>query len=118
MQHPDEQLALPMLHHYSGPRLIPGEVVSAARSYRDAVRACWNLRVRRSLTKRGLAEEAGLYASHVSDYLSEDESKRDLPARCINDFEIACGNRFISQWLARRANLTIFEEYLQQRRAA
>lgn len=113
-----EQLPLPMLTYYTGPRLVSGEIVTAAMTYRDAVRACWHLRTRRSLTRRGLAEEAHLYASHVSDYISDDDNRRELPARYINDFEISCGNRFISQWLARQAQLTIFEEFLEHRRAA
>ncbi len=113
-----DQLPLPMLTYYTGPRLVSGEIVSAARTYREAVRACWHLRTRRSLTKRALAEEAVLYASHVSDYISDDENRRELPAKYVNAFEIACGNRFISQWMARQASLTIFEEFLEHRRAA
>ncbi|MFC5498149.1 hypothetical protein ACFPOE_11435 [Caenimonas terrae] len=114
----EQQIPLPMLTYYTGPCLVSSEIVAAAKSYRDAVRACWHLRTRRSLTKRALAEEAVLYASHVSDYVSDNNNKRELPARYINAFEIACGNRFISQWLARQARLTIFEELLEQRRAA
>jgi hypothetical protein len=108
-----QQLTLPMLTMYSGPRLVDMELVDACRSYREAVRACWDLRTRRHLTKRLMAEEAGLYSSHVSDYLSEDERKRDLPARHVNAVEIACGNRIINQWLARQANLTILEQFVQ-----
>lgn len=110
-----EQLTLPMLTLYTGPRLVDLEIVDACRTYREAVRACWNLRTRRNLTRRQLAEEASLYASHVSDYLSEQDLKRELPARYVNNFELACGNRFISQWLARQANLTILEQYIARR---
>lgn len=112
------QLSLPMLTVYSGPRLIDNEIVIAVRTYREAVRACWNLRTRRHLTWRVLAEEAGLYASHCSDYLSEDDAKRELPAKHINEFEIACGNRMISQWLANQANLTIMEQFIPAARRA
>lgn len=112
------QLTLPMLTYYAGPALVDVELVNACRSYREAVRACWDRRTRRALTRRGLAEAAGLYPSHVSDYLSSDDNKRDLPARKINDFEIECGNRFVSQWLARQANLTILEQFIDRRAAA
>jgi len=112
------QLQLPMLTVYTGPRLVDPEVVGACRSYRQAVRACWMLRTRRSLTQRLLADEAGLYASHVTDYVSEDESKRELPAKHINAFELACGNRFVSQWLARQASLTVLEQFIAPARAA
>lgn len=111
-----EQMRLPMLTVYEGPRLVDLEVVRACASYRAAVRACWMLRTRRSLTQRLLAEEAGLYASHVTDYVSDDDAKRELPARNVNGFELACGNRFISQWLARQANLTILEQFMEQPR--
>ena len=37
------QLTLPMLTVYTGPRLVDDEIVTACRSYREAVRACWNL---------------------------------------------------------------------------
>jgi hypothetical protein len=108
-----QQLSLPMLTVYTGPRLIDMELIDACRSYREAVRGCWEMRTRRHLTQRLMAEEAGLYASHVSEYLAEDPRKRDLPARHINDVEIACGNRFINQWLSRQANLTILEQFVQ-----
>ncbi len=114
----NEQLQLPMLTHYVGPRLINQELVLACRTYREAVCACWDMRTRRGLTKRALAEGAGLYASHVSDYISIDDSKRELPAKHINAFEIECGNRFITQWLARQASLTILEQFIDRRLAA
>lgn len=100
-----DQLALPMLTVYEGPRLVDLEVVRACRSYREAVRACWDLRTRRSLTKRQLAEEIESYPSHVTDYTHQDDdpSRRDLPAKRINAFEIACGNRLITQWQALQA---------------
>jgi hypothetical protein len=113
----NQQMTLPLLTYYEGPRLIGAELVTACRSYREAVRACWDLRTRRGLTRRALAEGAGLYPSHVSDYLSDDATKRELPAKHINAFEIECGNRFVSQWLAAQANLTILEQYIQRRAA-
>jgi hypothetical protein len=49
----------------------------------------------------------------------ETTSRRSATCRPkINDFEIACGNRFISQWLARQAKLTILEQFIEPRRAA
>lgn len=111
------QLNLPMLTYYAGPRLISQEVLAGVLSYREAVRVCWELRNRRHLTRRVLAEEAGLYASHVSDYLSDQDEKRELPAKHIAAFEVACGNRAISQWLARQANLTILEQFIERRAA-
>lgn len=112
------QLNLPMLTYYQGPRFVSAEVMAGVLSYRDAVRACWHLRTRRSLTMRQLAEEATLYASHVSDYISADDAKRELPAKHIDAFEIACGNRVITQWDMGRKHLTVLESLIEQRRAA
>jgi hypothetical protein len=112
------QLQLPMLTYYTGPKLVPLEVVAGVPTYREAVRLCWQMRLRTSLTRRALAEEAGLYASHVTDYLSAEHSKRELPARHIAAMEVACGNRVITQWLAMQANLTILETFIQPHQVA
>lgn len=88
-------------------RLLDSRVIAAVASYRDAVRLCWGARSRRTMSLRQLAEETGAYASHVCDYISADETKRELPAKRIDAFEVSCGNRGISQWLAHRAGLPI-----------
>jgi hypothetical protein len=109
-----EQLKLPMLTVYEGPRLVDLEVIAACKDYRSAVRACWDLRTRPHLKQETLAEECGLYASHVSDYLSTKPAKpgkrrRDLPPDAIDLVENACSNRFISQWIAYRARLPMMD---------
>lgn len=113
-----DQLNLPMLTVYQGPRLVAPEIVAGISTYREAVRTCWHLRTRRQLSMRALAEGAGLYASHLSDYLSELDVKRGLPAKHIAAFEVQCGNRVITQWLASRAQLTILEQFIPAQRAA
>lgn len=115
--HSPRQIPLPMLTYYSSPVMVPTADIDACKTYREAVIACWDKRNRPQLTKRQLAEETGCYASHITDYLSADPAKRDLPARHIAEFEASCGNRFISQWIARRSELTVLEEFVQQRRA-
>lgn len=112
------QLDLPMLTYYQGPRFVSAEVMAGVLSYRDAVRTCWQLRTRRNMTLRQLAEEAALYASHASDYVSADAAKRELPAKHIDAFEIVCGNRVITQWDMARKHLTVLESLIEQRRAA
>lgn len=113
-----EQLGLPMLTVYTGPRLVSVQIVDSICSFRGAVLACWEMRTRRNLTKRQLAIDAGLYPPHVTDYLSPLPKRRNLPAEKINAFELQCGNRIISQWLARQASLTILEQFIQPQRAA
>jgi hypothetical protein len=116
--HHPRQLSLNMLTYYQAPVMVSAAEVDAIKTYRGAVLACWAKRNRPHLTKRQLAEEVGCYASHITDYLSDDPAKRDLPARHIAEFEGACGNRFISQWIARRSELTVLEEFQHQRRQA
>jgi hypothetical protein len=116
--HHPRQLPLNMLTYYTAPKMVATAEIDAVKTYRGAVLACWAARNRPHLTKRQLAEEVGCYASHITDYLSADPAKRDLPARHIAEFEASCGNRFISQWIARRSELTVLEEFQQQRRQA
>mgnify|MGYP006890152969 CR=1 FL=1 len=47
------------------------------RTYRHACRLAWKLRNPR-ITQRTLAELAGLYPSHVSDYFSVHAGRREL----------------------------------------
>lgn len=93
-----QQLPLPMLTVYEGPALVDEQLVRDCTSYDEAVVLCWNQRKRRNMTQRLLAEAAGLYPSHVSDYLSGKSTRRSLPAEHIDAVERACGNRAITQW--------------------
>src|SRR5205085_6591630 len=107
-----EQLGLRgMLTVYEGPQLVDREIVSACKSYREAVRASWEIgkRKRPGYTKRQLAEDIGSYPAHVSDYVhpDDDPSRRDLPAKRVNAFELQLGNRLVSQWLAAQAGLPV-----------
>lgn len=97
--------------------VVPPEVVMGLQSYRHACRLAWKLRFVRNMTRRTLAEVAGLYTSHVSDYFSVHEQRRELPARHIAAVERVLGNTVISQWLAQQAKLTVMEELQAQRHA-
>lgn len=103
-----------MLTYYTGPDLVDASVIDGVKTYRDAVRLCWLMRKRKGMTKAMLAEEAGLYAPHVTDYISEQEGKRELPAKKINAVETVCGNRAISQWIVGQARLTILETLIRK----
>lgn len=114
----DEQLELPLLCRLDGPSVVPDSHIKACASYRDAVRLCWRLRRVKAMTTLTLAEQAGFPANHRSDYLSDDEEKRELPAKYIRAFEYVSGNTAISQWIAMNAKLTILEEIQAGRLAA
>jgi predicted transcriptional regulator len=93
---------------------VPPEVVMRVTSYRQACRLAWKLR-RTRLTQRTLAELAGLYPSHVSEYFSLHGDRRELPARHVAAVEAVLMNTVISQWLAQQSKLTVLEEMQAQR---
>lgn len=90
--------------------MLDPSLVAKCKTYRDAVKLCWEKRRVRNMTKKRLAEEAGLYASHITCYLTDGKSQRDLPGNGIRGFEWVCGNTAISQWINLQAGLTVLEE--------
>ena len=112
-----DTLPLPLMGGVVQPQrlVVPPEVVMGIKSYRHACRLAWKLRNPR-ITQRTLAELAGLYPSHVSDYLSLHEHRRELPAKCIAAAERVMGNTVISQYLAQQSCLTVLEEMQAHRR--
>ena len=98
--------------------VVAPEVVMGIKSYRHACRLAWRLRFVRNLTRRTLAEVAGLYTSHVSDYFSVHDNHRELPARHIAAVEAVLGNTVISQYVAQQSKLTVLEEMQVARRHA
>lgn len=113
------QLALPLIGGVVQQQrlVVPPEVVMRVRSYRSACRLAWKLRAVRNLARRTLAEQCGLYTSHVSDYFSLHDTRRELPARHIAAVERVLGNTVISQWVAQQSKLTVLEEMQAERRA-
>jgi hypothetical protein len=113
-----EQIALPLLGRLDAPSVVPPSLILQCKTYREAVRLCWQLRRVRNMTQRRLAEEAGLYAPHVTCYLHDSERQRDLPGSAVRAFEWVCGNTAISQWHNVGAKLTVVEEMQLLRAAA
>ena len=113
-----EQLPLRLLCRLDAPSVVPPEAIAQCSTYRDAVKLCWNLRRVRAMTKRRLAEEAGLYAPHVTCYLADSDRQRDLPGSAVRAFEAVCGNTAISQFFSLGAQLTVVEEIQAMRLAA
>lgn len=114
-----EQLQLAgLLCRLDAPSIVDPRRVAQCKTYRDAVKLCWELRRVRNLTKARLAEEAGLYAPHVTCYLVDGKRQRDLPASGIRGVEWTLGNTAISQWINLQAKLTPLEEMQFIRQAA
>lgn len=106
-----EQLQLTgLLCRLDAPSVVDPSLIAKCKTYRDAVKLCWEKRRVQAMTKARLAEEAGLYASHMTCYLTDGKRQRDLPAAGIRGFEWVCGNTAISQWINLQARLTVLEE--------
>jgi hypothetical protein len=112
------QLSLALLCRLDGPSVVPDAYIAQCQTYRDAVRLCWSLRRVRGMTTLTLAEMAGFPTHLRSCFLSDDETKRELPAKYIRGFEATAGNTAISQFIARQAKLTILEEMQAARAVA
>jgi hypothetical protein len=85
----------------SPPALAPFDLVMKCKTYTEAVRLCWDLRFYPTMTMASVCERIGVRQTHISDMLSPDGAprKRELPAKKINDFEWAVGNRAITQYM-------------------
>jgi hypothetical protein len=106
------QMQLPLLCRLDGPSILPPQRLLSVGTYRQAVALCWSLR--REFgdgVQSACARFIGAQVSHMSAYLSDDDSKRDMPAKFIHAFEVWCGNTAISQFLARGSKLTVVEEF-------
>jgi hypothetical protein len=108
---PMKQLELKgLLCRLDAPSVVDPKLVAECKTYRDAVRLCWNLRRVHYMSHAQLAAEAGLYAPHVSSYLSEKPNRRDLPGSAVRAVEWVLGNTAITQFHAMQARLTCLEE--------
>lgn len=116
---PVNQIAMPLMQRINGPDVVPTAMLTRAKTYREAVRCCWALR-RVKWTPATLSAHYEFTRQHVSDWLNPDDkvTRRSLPGECVARFEDACGNSFLSQWFAMRANLTVLEEMQAVRAAA
>lgn len=114
-----EQMNIPgLLGRLDAPSVVHPSLIAQCTTYRDAVKLCWQLRRVKKMTKRVLAMEAGLYAPHVTCYIEDGKTKRDLPGSAVKLFESVCGNTAISQWHAANSKLTTLEEMTLIRTAA
>jgi hypothetical protein len=113
------QIEMPLLQRLEGPAVVPPKLVALAKTYREAVRLCWGLR-RVKWTPGTLSAHYGFTRQHIGDWINPDDkpTRRSLPADRIADFEEACGNVLLTQWLAARQNLTVLEQLQAERNAA
>ena len=112
-----------LMPRLDAPSVVPMSVISQVKGYRDAIRAAWLNRHSPNMTRTTLCELTGMRASHVADYLSDNDldergrELRDMPAKYLPAFESAVGNSFASQWLAMQSQLTILEAQIAEQKA-
>src|SRR5688572_12150023 len=119
-----EQKQLPFLTHYDGPRLLPLADIVTCRTYREAVLLCHLRATRKTLPQLLIANEVNelvkhghrMRSSHLTEYLSSDVERREMPARFIQAFECVMGNRAITQWQTMHAGLHHVEQYIVEQR--
>lgn len=114
------QREMPLLARLDAPAIVQPEIMRTVRTYREAVRLCWQLRRVRNMSFRQLAAEAELPHQHVSDYFNVDDKpgRRDLPGDAVRPVESVLGNTAITQWHNAQAGLTVLEEMQASRQAA
>lgn len=103
------------------PAFLPDHKIASCKTFRDAVCLAWDERSTKGMTRERLGELCALLPQHLSDYFARTDSnpkgqrRRSLPAEKICDVESHLGNRAITQYLVRQAQLTLMEEMLAQR---
>ena len=117
------QREMPFLMATVPSKYAPSSVIEAFNSYRDAVVWGWENRPHRGKNdpqdQSMFARNAGVYAPHMSRFVSRtSKAPMDLHPDLIGEFESYIGWRVITQYLAKRANVTLMEEVIEQRRAA
>ena len=105
----------------NGPVFLSDDKIASCKTYREAVCLAWDERRSKGMTRERLGQLCELLPQHLSDYFARGESnpkgqrRRSLPAEKIRDVESALGNRAITQYLVRQAQLTLMEEMFAQR---
>jgi len=110
------QPELPLLGGVVQPQrlVVPPDLIGRLQNWRQACRLAWKLR-RTRISMRTFAELTGCYLSHVSDYFSVHESRRELPARHAGAACSVLGNTVLIQYLAHQAQVTLLEEMQAER---
>jgi hypothetical protein len=115
-----DQLEFPLFQRVDAPAVAPEQWVRYCKTYREAVIAAWTLRTMKGAKASHMAAKMGFHAQHVSDWFAKDHhpKRRSLPANLIPDFESYVGNTLVSQWLASKADLTVFEQAIATKACA
>lgn len=115
-----DQLEFPFFKRVNAPSVVSTHWVNKCKTYREAVLTAWVERTMKGATAAQMCRDMGFRAQHVSDWFAKDNapSRRSLPAYLIPDFESYVGNTLVSQWLASKADLTVFEQEIATKACA
>ena len=116
------QREMPFFMATAPARFAPPVLVDAFATYRDAVVWCWENRPQRGKNEPDdqalFARNAGVHAPHMTRFVSKrTKAPMDLRPDLINEFEAYTGWRGVTQYLAKRSNVTLMEEVIARRAA-
>jgi hypothetical protein len=117
------QREMPFLAGLGKPRFVAPEIVAAWGSYREAVVWCWESRINTGAGEKTdqamCANQLGMHTPHMSRCVNPDAAApMNLSPECLPGFEAFCGWHGVSQYLARRKQMTFMEQILDERRVA
>src|ERR1041385_2572877 len=116
------QREMPFGEALQQPKFAPQCVVDAFTCYRDAVIWAWENRIRQGagnqMDQAMCANIIGLHTPHMSRCVNRDASApMNLNPDYVEPFEAFCGWRAVTQYMASKAQMTLMEQVLAERRA-
>lgn len=109
------QREMPFYRPMVAPKFAPNYVIDSFTCYRDAVVWCWDNRGEGSgdedMDQAICARLLGIPKSHLNRSVKRDsKAPMNLNPDVYKEFQALCGWRAISQWHARKEQLTFMEE--------
>jgi len=117
------QREMPLIGAMPSVKFAPQEVVRGFASYREAVIWCWQNRpchgLREADDQSLCARVLGMHPPHLSRCVNpESKAPMSLPPDYLTDFESYTGWKAASQYVAAKADMTILEQVIADRKVA
>lgn len=117
------QREMPFFIRLDAAKYAQASIVESFDTYRDAVLWCWENRPHRGKNEPQdqslFASNYGVHAPHMSRFVSRfSKAPMDLHPDLIQAFEGYTGWRAITQYIARKSQVTLMEEVIEQRKSA
>jgi len=119
----NNQREMPFAALLQKPRFAPVDVVEGFVSYRDAVIWTWENRVNvgagEKMDQSMCAALLGMHTPHMSRCVNRNtEAPMNLSPDFLPEFEAFCGWYAVSQFIARKSQMTFMEQVISERRVA